>query len=583
MKTAILTVGTEILFGQVVNTNAAFLSQQLQDIGYDVMYHYTVGDNPQRLKELIALAYRDCDLIITTGGLGPTQDDLTKEIISEYFEEELVCHKDVLCWLKTTFSRAGYNWTENNTKQSYFPKHAEILDNLGGTAPGFLLEKNGKMIAALPGPPREMTLMWEEQLKPRLVAKQDSVIYYRIVRTFALGESTMETKLLPLIDGQTDPTIATYAKEGECSLRITSKRKTLEEAKAAVEEMLSKVKESIGDYIYSTNDEELIDVVGKILLAKGITISCCESCTGGLLAKSLTDIPGISKVFDRGIATYSWNAKMEELGVKRETLEKYTAESPEVAREMAEGLREKTGSELCISITGIAGPDDIDEARPAGLAYIGICYEGKTDVVKTKHRNVSRKYNRNYMLLVMLNEIYKRIKHKRITPEIVNEIYKEYETPEHVRRHCAAVADCGVRIAKALNAHGFHLDLALINGAGLAHDAARTMERHWDVMDERLNEMGYYDEAAIVKMHMNPGEYNPVDTITESDIICLGDRLVKEDTYVGIDKRFDYIIEKARKHGILDFDTIMENKAKMQHLLDEIEDVIGCSIDDLFK
>lgn len=165
------------------------------------------------------------------------------------------------------------------------------------------------MIAALPGPPREMTLMWEEQLKPRLVAKQDSVIYYRIVRTFALGESTMETKLLPLIDGQTDPTIATYAKEGECSLRITSKRKTLEEAKAAVEEMLSKVKESIGDYIYSTNDEELIDVVGKILLAKGITISCCESCTGGLLAKSLTDIPGISKVFDRGIATYSWNAK----------------------------------------------------------------------------------------------------------------------------------------------------------------------------------------------------------------------------------------------------------------------------------
>ena len=347
--------------------------------------------------------------------------------------------------------------------------------------------------------------------------------------------------------------------------------------------MLSKVKESIGDYIYSTNDEELIDVVGKILLAKGITISCCESCTGGLLAKSLTDIPGISKVFDRGIATYSWNAKMEELGVKRETLEKYTAESPEVAREMAEGLREKTGSELCISITGIAGPDDIDEARPAGLAYIGICYEGKTDVVKTKHRNVSRKYNRNYMLLVMLNEIYKRIKHKRITPEIVNEIYKEYETPEHVRRHCAAVADCGVRIAKALNAHGFHLDLALINGAGLAHDAARTMERHWDVMAERLNEMGYYDEAAIVKMHMNPGEYNPVDTITESDIICLGDRLVKEDTYVGIDKRFDYIIEKARKHGILDFDTIMENKAKMQHLLDEIEDVIGCSIDDLFK
>ncbi len=583
MKTAILTVGTEILFGQVVNTNAAFLSRELQDIGFDVMYHYTVGDNPKRLKDLISLAYRDCDLIITTGGLGPTQDDLTKEIITEYFGEELILREDILSWLKTTFSRAGYSWTENNEKQAYFPKNAEILANPAGTAPGFLLENSGKTIAALPGPPREMTKMWEEQLKPRLVAKQDSAIYYRIVRTFALGESTMETKLLPLIDGQTDPTIATYAKEGECSLRITSKRKTLAEAQNAVEEMLEKVYGIIGKYIYSTNDEELIDVVGKILIAKGITISCCESCTGGLLAKSLTDIAGISKVFDRGLATYSWKAKTEELGVKLETLEKYTAESPEVAREMAEGLREKTGSDICISITGVAGPEDIDETRPAGLAYIGICYEGKTDVIKTKHRNVSRKYNRNYMLLVMLNEIYKRIRNKRITAEKVEEIYKEFDTPDRVRGHCRAVADCGVRLAKALNEHGFNLDLDLIRGAGLVHDAARTFDRHWDVMADRLAEMGYYDEAAIVKVHMNPGDYNPLAQITETDIVCLGDRLVKEDKYVGIDERFDYIVDKAKEHGILDFDTIMENKAKMRRLLDEIEEVIGCNIDDLFK
>ena len=414
MKTAILTVGTEILFGQVVNTNAAFLSQQLQDIGYDVMYHYTVGDNPQRLKELIALAYRDCDLIITTGGLGPTQDDLTKEIISEYFEEELVCHKDVLCWLKTTFSRAGYNWTENNTKQSYFPKHAEILDNLGGTAPGFLLEKNGKMIAALPGPPREMTLMWEEQLKPRLVAKQDSVIYYRIVRTFALGESTMETKPLPLIDGQTDPTIATYAKEGECSLRITSKRKTLEEAKAAVEEMLSKVKESIGDYIYSTNDEELIDVVGKILLAKGITISCCESCTGGLLAKSLTDIPGISKVFDRGIATYSWNAKMEELGVKRETLEKYTAESPEVAREMAEGIARANNAQIGLSVTGTAGPGGGTAEKPVGTVCFGFSINGKSYTERKQFGNLGRNVVREKSVSFSLEKALELLKRESV-------------------------------------------------------------------------------------------------------------------------------------------------------------------------
>ncbi len=583
MKTAILTVGTEILFGQVVNTNAAFLSKELQDIGYDVMYHYTVGDNPERLKDLISLAYRDCDLIITTGGLGPTQDDLTKEIIAEYFGEELVLREDILSWLKATFSRAGYNWTKNNEKQAYFPKNAVILDNPKGTAPGFLLEKDGKTVAALPGPPREMTQMWTEQLKPRLAAKQDSVIYYRIVRTFALGESTMETKLLPLINGQTDPTIATYAKEGECSLRITSKRKTLAEAQNAVEEMLARVEELIGKYIYSTNNEELIEVVGKILIAKGITISCCESCTGGLLAKSLTDIGGISKVFDRGLVTYSWKAKMDELGVKRKTLEKYTAESPEVAGEMAEGLRKKTGSDICVSITGVAGPEDIDEARPAGLAYIGVCYEGKTDVIKTEHRNVSRKYNRNYMLLVMLNEIYKRIRNKRITPEKVEEIYKEFDTPDRVRAHCRAVADCGVRLAKALNEHGFNLDLDLVQGAGLVHDAARTFDRHWDVTADRLQEMGYYDEAAIVRVHMNPGEYNPPDKITETDILCLGDRLVKEDKYVGIDERFDYIVDKAKEHGVLDFNKIMENKTKMQHLLDEIEEIIGCGIDDLFK
>ena len=410
MKTAILTVGTEILFGQVVNTNAAFLSKELQDIGYDVMYHYTVGDNPGRLADLLEIAYRDCDLIITTGGLGPTQDDLTKEVIAKYFGEEIVCHEDVLDWLHKTFKKAGYHWTDNNEKQAYFPENAVILNNPGGTAPGFLLKKEGKMIASLPGPPREMTAMWENELKPKLMAEKDSVIYYKIVRTFALGESSMETILMPLIDGQSDPTIATYAKEGECSLRITSKRKTLDEAKAAVEEMLGKVEELIGKYIYSTDDEDLIDVVGKLLIEKNVSISCAESCTGGLLAKSLTDVPGISAVFDRGLTTYSWKAKMDELGVKLETLEKYTAESEEVAREMADGLYARTGSDICIAITGVAGPDNIDEARPAGLAYIGVSYKGETKVVKTQHRNVLRKYNRNYMLLVMLNEIYKLVK-----------------------------------------------------------------------------------------------------------------------------------------------------------------------------
>ena len=411
MKTALLTVGTEILFGQVVNTNAAYLSENLQNLGYDVMYHYTVGDNPGRLKELLDFAYHDCDLIITTGGLGPTQDDLTKEIISEYFGEKLVEYPDQLEILVNHFKNSKYRWTENNRKQAWFPENnCTILPNPHGTAPGFMISKNGKHIAALPGPPREMKEMFENRLKPILESKRDSVIYYKIIRTINLGESTMETKLLPLIDGQTDPTIATYAKEGECSLRVTSKRPTYEEAKAACKEMIDKVNELIGEFIYSYDDEDLLDVVGKKLIEKNITISCAESCTGGGFAKALTDVPGISAVFERGIVTYTWRAKKEELGVSQETLDKYTAESEEVAREMVEGLRAKTGSDLCIAITGVAGPEDIDEARPAGLAYIGLNYKGETTVTRVWHRNNGRFWNRNFFVLRMLNMVYQAIK-----------------------------------------------------------------------------------------------------------------------------------------------------------------------------
>ena len=220
----------------------------------------------------------------------------------------------------------------------------------------------------------------------------------------------METVLLPLINGQTDPTIATYAKEGECSLRIASKRATLEEAKEAVSHMEAKVLDIIGNFVYSCNDEELIDVVGKMLIEKNISVSCAESCTGGLFAGALTDIPGISSIFDRGIVTYSNRAKIEELGVKAETLDKFGAVSEETACEMSAGLQKKTGSDLCISVTGIAGPGGGTEEKPVGLVYIGIAYEGKVTAVKSQYRDVSRRWNRDYAVLNMLWQIYKRIK-----------------------------------------------------------------------------------------------------------------------------------------------------------------------------
>lgn len=410
MKTAILTVGTEILFGQIVNTNAAFLSQELQNMGYDVMYHYSVGDNPGRLKELINFAFHDCDLILTTGGLGPTQDDLTKEVIAEAMGDVIVENEECMKALLDNYKKAGRTMTPNNLKQGYMPSRARVLPNDAGTAPGFALEKDGKLIISMPGPPREMKRMFELQVKPILESMQDSVIFYRIIRTFGLGESSMETVLLPLIDGQTDPTIATYAKEGECSLRVASKRATKEEAVAAVDRVIEDVNQLIGEYIYSYDDEDLVDVVGKLLLEKHITISCAESCTGGLFAAALTDIPGISEVFERGIVTYSNRAKMEELGVKAETLDKFGAVSPETACEMASGLAEKTGSDLCISVTGIAGPGGGTAEKPVGLAYTGIAYKGQVKAVKSQYRNVSRKWNRHYALLGMLNQVYQLIK-----------------------------------------------------------------------------------------------------------------------------------------------------------------------------
>jgi nicotinamide-nucleotide amidase len=405
MKSAILSVGTELLFGQITNTNSVFLSQQLNYLGIDVMYHYTVGDNPKRLAEMIGQAFTDCDLIITTGGLGPTQDDLTKEIAAEVLHDELVLHEDLLKNLEDYFKRINRVMTENNKKQVYLPKRAVVFDNDAGTAPGFALEEDGKTIICMPGPPREMTRMFERRVRPYLEAKSGSVIYYKMLRTFGIGESMLETELLEWIDGQTDPTLATYAKEGEACLRITSKRESLEEAKSAVDDMIEKVNAKVGQYVYSYDDEELYQVVGRKLIENNISLSSAESCTGGLFAQTMTEVPGISAVFDRGFITYSNKAKMEELGVSAKTLEKHGAVSEETAIEMAEGLKKVTGTRLCVSVTGIAGPDGGTEEKPVGLVYICAILDDKRVSKEFRIRNISRKWNRNYTVLCMLDII----------------------------------------------------------------------------------------------------------------------------------------------------------------------------------
>lgn len=409
MKTAILSVGTEILFGQIVNTNTVYLSQQMNMLGFDVMYHYTVGDNPKRVEEMIDLAFQDCDLILTTGGLGPTQDDLTKEVACKALDDTLVMMDDVLEEITKYFKTLGREMTENNKKQAIMPSRATVFHNDAGTAPGFALEKDGKYIICMPGPPREMKRMFQKSVVPFLQSMIDGALYYRQIRFFGIGESMLETQLLDLIDNQTDPTLATYAKEGECSLRIASKRATEEEAEHAVDEMLEMVKERVGHYIYSCDDEELAQVVADRLMEQGLTLSSAESCTGGMFASTMTDIPGISQCFDRGLVTYSNQAKMEELSVSAGTLEKFGAVSEETALEMVEGLKRVSGSDVCISVTGIAGPGGGSEEKPVGLVYIGFSYGDKKICKKIQMRNVNRSWNRHYTLLCMLNVIYRNI------------------------------------------------------------------------------------------------------------------------------------------------------------------------------
>ncbi len=409
MKAAILTVGTELLFGQVVNTNAAYLSSQLNLLGIDVMFHYTVGDNPDRLRETLQRALHDVDLIITTGGLGPTQDDLTKEVVSEVLEDRLELHQESMDSLNEIFEKRGIPMTSNNIKQAWLPSRATVFRNIQGTAPGFALSRDEQTIVCLPGPPREMKSIFSEGVKPYLLNMTEDIIYYKMIRTFGIGEARLETELLPLIDGQSDPTIATYAKEGESCVRVASKRKNRQEAEAAVNEMIDKIRQYVGKFIYSTDDEEYAEVVSRKLLSENITISCAESCTGGMFAVALTDISGISEVFDRGLVTYSNKAKIEELGVSADTLEKFGAVSRETALEMARGVKRVSGTRMSVSSTGIAGPGGGTPEKPVGLVFIAAVFDDQEIVKELRLRYISRKWNRTYTVLAMMDMINKLI------------------------------------------------------------------------------------------------------------------------------------------------------------------------------
>ena len=377
MKAEIITVGTEILLGDILNTNCRYLSRELAAMGIEMYYQITVGDNEERLLKTLEESLNRSDIVICTGGLGPTEDDITKEVCAKYFGYELELHKPSLDAMIERFKHMNRVPTKNNEKQAYFPKEAYILKNDNGTAPGCIMEKEGKMIVVLPGPPKEMESMFENYVKPYLSKLTDDVIESEVLRIIGVGESKVENDILDIIDSQTNPTIATYAKGYECTLRITAKAKSVEEAKELIKPMSDEMKRRFGQSLYATGETSIEEVVSKMLVENNLKIAVAESCTGGMVSASLINYPGISSVFMEGCVTYSNEAKMKSLGVKKETLDVYGAVSDNCAKEMASGVAARYNTNIGIATTGIAGPDGGTDEKPVGLVYFGIYINGK--------------------------------------------------------------------------------------------------------------------------------------------------------------------------------------------------------------
>lgn len=408
MKACILSVGTEILMGSILNTNTKYLSEKLNEYGVSVLYHASVGDNPERLKELFNYYYDKVDLVITTGGLGPTQDDLTKEVISETLGCNLERNEAIYAKIKAFFDSMGRPMTKNNAKQALVPDCGIALENDMGTAPGIYICLEGKHVFLLPGPPREMVHLFELHVGPMIAKEKNQVINSRYIKIFGMGESAVEDKLLPLIEGQVNPTIATYAKRGEIEIRVTAGGETLLETETLLKPVIENIVRDFGESVYSTDGGTMAQVVGEALIAKKLSLSTAESCTGGLLAGAITDISGISSIYQGGLITYSNEAKMSMLGVPSHTLEQFGAVSEETAMAMIRGLKDKFKTDIAISITGIAGPGGATETKTVGLVYIGIAYLDTFEVYKFNFHG-DRARVRDYSVLNALNLIRKKV------------------------------------------------------------------------------------------------------------------------------------------------------------------------------
>ncbi|MCI9263569.1 MAG: competence/damage-inducible protein A [Oscillospiraceae bacterium] len=379
----LIAVGTELLLGNIANTDAQMLSKELSALGINVFHHSVVGDNPQRLRAAVEVARTRSDLIITTGGLGPTCDDLTKNVLAECFGKKLVFNREAALRMEAYFKKLhpeSGKMTENNYQQAYLPEGCVPFQNDWGTAPGCGFEVDGVRVIMLPGPPSECGPMFRERAVPYLQDWTDGVILSRSLRIFGMGESAVEDQLREHMNAMTNPTLAPYAKEGEVELRLTAKAPTQEEARALLTPAETALIRRFGELVYGVDIPSLEWACLTLLKEKGLTVSVAESCTGGLLSKRFTDLPGVSAVFKGGVVSYWSQVKHDILGVPNDLLFQYGAVSDPVARAMAEGVRTLAGSDLSLSITGVAGPDPDDRGNPVGLVYAAIAGQGETFV-----------------------------------------------------------------------------------------------------------------------------------------------------------------------------------------------------------
>lgn len=381
MTAELICVGTELLLGNIVNTNAAYLSRECAGLGLSCYYHSVVGDNRERILETLDCAVKRADIVILCGGLGPTEDDLTKETVAEYCGKKLVKDKASEEKIEEYFAARGIKPTENNWKQAMIPDGAIVFDNHNGTAPGMAIETGDVRLVLLPGPPNELIPMFEEYAAPYLRQLTPGVIKSQTVKICGVGESKAEMLVKDMIDSQTNPTIATYAKTGEVHIRVTAQAESEKAAVKLLKPIVKELKSRFGNDIYTTEEDVTLEkAVAELLLANNLTVTCAESCTGGMLSARLINVPGISEVYKAGFVTYSNKAKRRLLGVKKGTLQKYGAVSKQTATEMVKGLVFDSKTDVGVAVTGIAGPDGGTKEKPVGLVYIACSVKGNVTV-----------------------------------------------------------------------------------------------------------------------------------------------------------------------------------------------------------